>query len=223
MNNYYSENLNAQKLYKVYDTKIPRVKQYLNEEINFIIKNISKYHNILELGSGYGRIIKELAPYCNSIIGIDISKDNVLFGKEYTKHNDNAKIIEMDINNMHFNNSFDTILCLQNGLSSMQITNNTISKILKMLNPGGIAFFSSYSDKFWNIRLKWFEEQMNKGLLGKIDYTKTKDGTIICKDGFVGTTYTQDDLDKIGKSSGYPYYIKEIDNSSVFLIINKKE
>ena len=34
--NYYAQNLNAQKLYQVYDTKIPRNKQYLDEEINFI-------------------------------------------------------------------------------------------------------------------------------------------------------------------------------------------
>ena len=55
--------------------------------------------------------------------------------------------------------------------------------------PGGRALFSSYSPKFWEHRLSWFREQADKGLLGAIDEEKTRDGLIVCRDGFVARTH----------------------------------
>lgn len=222
MNNYYTEKLGAQKLFQVYETKIPRIKQYLQEEIDFIKKNLTKTQNVLELGAGYGRIVKELAPHCNSIVGVDISEDSIVLGKEFLKEQTNAYMVEMDVHQMTFTNTFDVILCLQNGLSSMDFDYIVINKILEILSPGGTAFFSSYSDKIWDYRIKWFEEQASKGLVGKIDYDKTRDGVIVCQDGFKASTYSPTDLQKIGKQSGYSYNVQEIDESSIFLIIYKK-
>ncbi|WP_373898639.1 hypothetical protein ACER0A_005785 [Haloimpatiens sp. FM7315] len=85
MNNYYKQNLNSQKLYQVYETKIPPIKQYLDAEIDFVKDSLSNTQRVLEIGAGYGRIMKELAPYCEFILGIDISKENVLFSKDYLK------------------------------------------------------------------------------------------------------------------------------------------
>ena len=39
MNNYYADKLNAQSLFQVYDTAIPRIKQYLDAEIDFVRQN----------------------------------------------------------------------------------------------------------------------------------------------------------------------------------------
>lgn len=68
----------------------------------------------------------------------------------------------------------------------------------------------------------WFKEQFEKGLLGELDLEKTRDGVIYCQDGFKATTYTPEDLKMIGDLSGCPYQIQEIDESSVFLIIQNK-
>lgn len=81
--NYYDQNLNAQKLYRVYQSKYPRVLQYLEAEISYVKNYLQGTERILELGAGYGRIMKELAPFCKSIVGIDISRDNVEFGRKY--------------------------------------------------------------------------------------------------------------------------------------------
>lgn len=221
-NNYYNSKLNAQKLFMVYETKIPRVEQYLNAEIEYVKKSLKGTENVLELGAGYGRIIKELAPSCTSIIGIDISENNVKLGNEYLKNIPNAKMMVMDVHNLTIKNSFDTILCLQNGFSAMRITFDTIKNIMNLILPGGQVFFSSYSEKFWDVRLQWFQEQVSKGLLGEIDIEKTKDGVIICKDGFKATTISPEYFEEIGKSLGYPFEIKEVDESSLFLIITKK-
>lgn len=222
MDNYYAEKLGAQKLFQVYETKIPRVKQYLQAETDFVRSNLSKAQNVLELGAGYGRIVRELAPCCSSIVGIDISEDSVALGKAYLAEQKNADIRVMDIHHMDFSNCFDVILCMQNGLSAMSVDSADIKKILGFLSFGGTAYFSSYSDKFWEYRIQWFEEQVSKGLLGNIDYERTQNGVIVCQDGFRAVTYTEKDLQKIGEQSECPYSIQEVDESSLFLVIYKK-
>lgn len=222
MSNYYSEKLNSGKLFQVYDTAIPRIRQYLDAEIDFVRSSLTGTESVLELAAGYGRIMKELAPRCSAILGIDISEDSVLHGREFLRNCPNASLLTMDVHNLSFDRGYDVILCLQNGLSAMKATHSTIESILRFLNPGGSAFFSTYSSRFWGCRLAWFREQAGKGLLGEIDAEKTGDGVIICKDGFTATTHTPEDFEEIGKRVGLPYRIVEVDESSLFLIIRKE-
>lgn len=222
-NSYYAQKLNSQKLFQAYKTNIPRIKQYLDAEITFVKNNLTGSERVLELGAGYGRVIKELASHCKSIIGIDISAESVLLGKEYLQNCPNSEIVTMDVNNLTFEEKFDVILCLQNGLSAMKIaSSDQIERILGLVVNGGKFYSSTYSEKFWKYRLMWFKEQAEKGLLGELDLEKTKNGVIICKDGFKAITHTPKDLKTIGYLSGYDYQIHEVDESSVFLIIQKK-
>lgn len=220
--NYYVQNLNAQKLFQVYDTKISRIKQYLKSEISFVQKKLQGSESVLELGAGYGRIMKELAPYCNLITGIDISKENVDLARAYLRDLPNTRVEVMDAHRLSFQERFDVILCLQNAMSAMRVEPiGFVKEITALLADGGTAYFSSYDSKFWEYRLDWFREQACKGLLGEIDEEKTKDGVILCKDGFTAKTHSLADMEAIGKSSGYEYVVTEVDESSVFLIINK--
>lgn len=221
--NYYDENLNAQKLCQVYESRFPRVEQYLESEISFVKNQLQGTERILELGAGYGRIMKALAPYCEAIVGIDISEDNVAFGKEYLREVPNARLSVMDVHKLCVKDSFDVILCLQNGLSAMKIqpVEYYINIWMDFLTENGKVFISSYSPNFWEHRVAWFQEQAEKGLLGEIDVEKTGDGVIVCKDGFRATTHSPEELDRIGGTSGYAHKVMEVDQSSVFLILSK--
>lgn len=220
--NYYKEHLNSQLLYKVYETDIPQVSNYLKGEIDFIKSKLSSNEKALELGCGYGRILKSLCPHAEELVGIDISEDNIKFGREYLSECENVKLLVMDAHEMDYKDEFDVILSLQNGLSSMKgDTNNIIKRCIDALKTGGSAYFSTYSDKFWDSRLKWFEEQADKGLLGPIDYERTKDGVIVCEDGFTAKTFNYEDLRSLAEQSGCDYEIEELNGQSLFLIITK--
>lgn len=220
-NNYYAGKLHSQKLFQVYDTKIPRVTRYLDAEINFVRSALRGRETVLELGAGYGRIVKALAPHCASITGIDISEDSILLSKEYLKDIPNANMITMDIHKIDIKDSYDVVLCLQNGLSAMRATRRTIDGMMGLAAHGGRIFFSSYSPKFWYFRLRWFQEQAAKGVLGEVDLDQSKNGVIVCADGFKATTHSPKDFEEIGIASGYPFQIREIDDSSIFLILHK--
>lgn len=221
-NNYYAQNLNSGKLYQVYQTQIDRIKQYLDAEINFVRQGLTGAEKVLEVGAGYGRIMKELAPYAGFVVGIDISENSIEFGQAYLKDTPNCELKLADAHTFEFTPNFNVILCLQNALSAMKVDPLPfIQRTMNGLLPGGKVYFSSYSPKFWEHRLAWFHEQANKGLLGEIDLEKTKDGFIVCKDGFIATTYTRADMEKLGEAVGCSYQIQEVDDSSIFLIVEK--
>ena len=219
---YYALNLNSQSLFRVYDTAIPRVRRYLQAEMDFVKRRLNGSERVLEVGAGYGRILRELAPSAHSLVGVDISEDSVRFGREFLKSCANVRLEVMDGHHLDFRDEFDAVLCLQNGLSAMKgEASRIVSGCLKAARPGGRAFFSTYSGKFWEHRLAWFEEQAEKGLLGEIDRERTRDGVIVCKDGFRARTFTEEDLIALGQSSGYGYQVQEVDESSLFLVITK--
>ena len=57
--------------------------------------------------------------------------------------------------------------------------------------------------------------------MGEIDYEKTGNGNIVCKDGFVATTFTKKDFKNLLGKMKLKGKITEIDKSSVFCVIIK--
>jgi len=214
--------MNAANLEEVYRTRLPRVRRYLEAEIGFARSFLSGRERVLELGAGYGRIMKELAPFTASIVGVELSEASVAFGKEYLKDVPNAELKGMDAHHLNLAAEFDIVLCLQNGLSAMKGDPlNLMRQALSVLLPGGRALFSSYSPKFWEHRLTWFQEQEEKGLIGEIDPERTKNGIIVCRDGFEARTFSLEDLEALGNAIGCDCFSEEVDASSVFLVVTK--
>jgi 2-polyprenyl-6-hydroxyphenyl methylase/3-demethylubiquinone-9 3-methyltransferase len=86
-----------------------------------------------------------------------------------------------------------------------------------------MILFSSYSDKFWKHRLEWFQLQSEAGLLGEIDYKKTGNGVIVCKDGFTTTTIGREQFRELTARFDNIYVdITEVDESSIFCVISRK-
>jgi 2-polyprenyl-6-hydroxyphenyl methylase/3-demethylubiquinone-9 3-methyltransferase len=85
-----------------------------------------------------------------------------------------------------------------------------------------VALFSTYAERFWDDRLEWFELQAQAGLLGEIDYDKTGDGVIACKDGFTATTVRPSAFLSLTRGLGAEVRLVEIDESSLFCEITPR-
>ena len=223
MKGYYKEKLASEKLLKVYDIAPPRVQQYLKAEIDFILQKISPKNLVLDLGCGYGRIIPQLARKAKFVGGIDASYASLMMGKIMLDSISNYLLMEMNAIKLGFrDNSYDVVICIQNGISAFHVDQKElIRESIRVAKPGGTILFSTYSDKFWNHRLHWFQLQADAGLLGEIDYEKTGDGVIVCKDGFKATTVSPEQF--LAFTSGLDVQVKfeEVDKSSVFCEIRK--
>ncbi len=223
MKGYYAKKLSGSNLCEVYSTGIERVRQYLDGEVKFVRRQLRGGERVLEVGAGYGRIMKKIAPFAGSLIGIDISEDSILFGREYLKDVLNCTLIVQDAYSMDYEGRFDTVLCLQNGLSAVKGNPAAlVERCMRALVPGGKGFFSTYAPDFWEARLEWFLEQAGKGLIGEVDMEKTGSGKIVCRDGFTATTFSAEDLETLGKGTLCPFRIERVDESSLFLLVEKR-
>jgi len=220
---YYSSKLAAERLARCYDIAPPRVQQYLRAEIDFALDHIFQGDVVLDMGCGYGRAIPPLARKAGLVIGIDISLPSLRFGKPFLQGLFNCFLLEMDAAWMGFREgSFDAVLCIQNGISAFRMDPLLlISEGLRVIRENGLFLISSYSEKFWEHRLEWFELQAAEGLVGEIDRQKTGNGTIVCQDGFRATTFTAHQFLALASKLDINANITEVDESSLFCVIRK--
>lgn len=225
MSDYYKENLTAEKLFQCYNIATPRVQQYFNEEINHILEKIKKGNLVLDLGCGYGRVIPAIAKKARFVIGIDTSISSLNLGQNFLKNISNCLLLQMNAVNLSFlDNTFDIVVCIQNGISAFhENQKKLIKESIRVTKPGGLILYSSYSEKFWEQRLMWFQMQSEAGLLGEIDYKKTKNGKIFCKDGFTATTVNKKQFINLTSGLNADVKIVEVDESSLFCEIKPKK
>jgi SAM-dependent methyltransferase len=113
--------------------------------------------------------------------------------------------------------SFDLVFGVQNFISACKVPPPALLReALRVVRPGGQVVLSSYAENFWPHRLKWFQDQAGQGLLGPIDLAASGGGKIVCRDGFVATTFSPADFQALADALALQARIYTIDGSSVF-------
>jgi 2-polyprenyl-6-hydroxyphenyl methylase/3-demethylubiquinone-9 3-methyltransferase len=215
---YYSEKLSAERLEFCYELAPPRVKQYLSAEIEHVVSLIPRGAVVLELGCGYGRVLERVATVSFLACGIDTSIDSLRLARHRLAAAKNVIIAGMDASNPAFKaGTFDVVCCVQNGISSFHVDQRALMEAaVELAKPTGKVLFSSYAEEFWEHRLEWFRIQSAHGLVGEIDESATRDGTIVCRDGFTTTTVTPKRFSILSRRLGREVAINVVDDSSVF-------
>jgi 2-polyprenyl-6-hydroxyphenyl methylase/3-demethylubiquinone-9 3-methyltransferase len=224
MTSYYTEKLSGQRLRRCYEIASPRVRQYLEAEIQHVLSRLRPTDAVLELGCGYGRVATRLAHVGRRVVGIDVSEESIAMAKRVVDQDASCEFLCMDALALRFaDGEFDAVVCVQNGICAFGVDQHALmSEALRVLRPGGRALFSTYSDRFWPHRLAWFEAQAAEGLLGPIDEGASGDGVIVCEDGFRAGRLTPENLRSLTSALGVKAEIREVDGSSVFCEIVKR-
>lgn len=222
---YYKEKLSANKLLKCYEIAPARIKQYLDAEIHFVISNLRGADLVLELGCGYGRVMKAVSRVVSWIVGNDTSKESLELARSYKESCKNCTVFLMNSSQLSFRSCvFDAVFCVQNGISAFGVDKKRlVAESIRVTKDNGIILFSSYSPRIWEARLEWFREQSRFGLIGEIDEEKTLDGTIVCKDSFRATTVSSDQFVELFDEFGLNASVTEVDESSIFCKTIKKK
>jgi SAM-dependent methyltransferase len=223
LTSYYVEKLAGRRLERCYEIASPRVRRYLEAEIQHVLSRLRPDHAVLELGCGYGRAARRLAGAARRVVGIDISEESLALAKRKAGPGERCEFLRMDALALRFREGeFDAAVCIQNGICAFGVDPARLLRAaLRVLRIGGLALFSTYSDRFWTDRLAWFEAQAAEGLLGPIDRDASRDGVIVCRDGFRAGRLTPDELRALCASVGVEAVVEEIDGSSVFCEITK--
>lgn len=220
---YYSQKLSGERLKLCYSIAPPRVKQYLEAEIDFVLSKIKPADRVLELGCGYGRVLLMLAERAGLAVGIDTASDSLRLHGDLCQNVPSCSVLAMDAGRLGFRDGrFDKVICVQNGISAFQLEQKTlIAEALRVTRSGGSVLLSSYAERFWEDRLGWFKLQAEHGLIGEIDEETTGNGLIVCKDGFRSTTINADDFRALASEFGLVPIVTEVDGSSLFCELRK--
>lgn len=223
MTNYYSERLSGGRLQRCYELASPRVRQYLESEMQYLLERIGPEDAVLELGCGYGRVALRLAERGRWVVGIDVAEESLALARTAAGPDAPCEFLSMDALHMSFvDGSFDVVVCIQNGICAFGVHQGELMReALRVVMPGGRLVFSMYSDAFWADRLSWFESQSAEGLVGPIDYAATGDGVIACSDGFRSGIATRSELEELCSELGVTATITEVDGSSLFCEASK--
>ena len=224
MGSYYEDRLFGSRLEQVYDLASRRIHQYLDAEVHYVVENVQGSTRVLELGCGYGRAMKEVAPHVTRLVGNDISRGSLDLAASHLRYFRNCDLVRMDASRLAFRDgTFDAVFCIQNGISAFgRDRHQLVEEAVRVAKDGGAILFSSYSPRIWADRLEWFRAQSKAGLLGELDESRTKDGTIVCKDGFRASTVGDDEFRALFAELGLEATICEVDGSSVFARAVKK-
>ncbi|UCC39003.1 MAG: class I SAM-dependent methyltransferase [Candidatus Aminicenantes bacterium] len=224
MHCYYAKKLSAERLRLCYEIAPPRVKRYLEAEIEFVLGKISPFDLVLELGCGYGRVLHKLVEKTRTVFGIDTSHASLCLAQKTIGEVPSCYIFGMDAAELGFKHKrFDVVVCIQNGISAFKIDQRKlIEEAMRVTRSEGKLLFSSYSEHFWEDRLEWFRLQSEQGLIGEIDYSATGDGVIVCKDGFKSSTVGPDDFNSLISGFDIDLIITEVNDSSIFYEIRVK-
>ncbi|MBI5868073.1 MAG: class I SAM-dependent methyltransferase [candidate division Zixibacteria bacterium] len=215
---YYADNLAGERLRRCYEIAGPRIQRYLDAEIGFVLERISSQMSVLELGCGYGRVLCRLLARTPHVAGIDTAIESLRLARESIPGPRRPRLAAMDAANTGFRDcAFDLTICIQNGICAFGADQTRLmAESVRVTRPGGRVLFSSYSPRFWNHRLEWFEAQAAHRLLGEIDHDATGDGVIVCRDGFRAATMTADRFRALAGELSLVPQISEVDGSSVF-------
>jgi SAM-dependent methyltransferase len=218
MGSYYSQKLSGERLRLCYEIAPPRVKQYLETEIAYVLDKIGSSGLVLELGCGYGRVLERLTANAETVVGIDTSYESLRLARDLFCQSSPCHLFVMDAVEMGFcDRCFDAVICIQNGISAFRVDQRKlIEEAMRITRSGGMVLFSSYSERFWEDRLEWFRIQSEKTLIGEIDDAATGNGVIVCKDGFKAGTVRPDDFIRLTSDLAVDPIITEVDNSSIF-------
>jgi 2-polyprenyl-6-hydroxyphenyl methylase/3-demethylubiquinone-9 3-methyltransferase len=223
MDRYYTENLSAERLRRCYSLASPRVRRYLRAEIGFVLERMSRGTVLLELGCGYGRALGPMARSAGRSVGIDTSAASLRMATARLRGERSCHLVLADAGRLPFAGaSFDLVVCIQNGVSALDVEpQRLIDEALRVTRRGGRVLLSSYAERFWDDRLRWFRAQAARGLIGEIDEEKTRDGVIVCRDGFRATTAGPREFAEWLAGRGLAWRTTEVDGSSLFCEIER--
>lgn len=193
-------------------------KEGLSKEKEFLLKNLPENSVVLDIGSGFGRVLEILALKAKKIVGIDNDEEAVEKSKEFNKGSDNVKILLGDAEDLKFEDGeFDVVTCLGGTPSNFGKTRNKIySEIKRILREEGIFFCSVYNEDALEERLSYYD----KCYSGKYSVNK-ETGYVEIFEMFVSEQFSKEQITKILEENGFK--ILEIIKEGVLYIIKAKK
>lgn len=165
------------------------IQDFLDTEMAFINNHIKQSKDILEVGCGYGRLLKILTSKASNVVGVDFSAPLLEKGKKNIAEYANVQTFLMDAQDLRFNDaSFDYVLCLDASFGNMPgIEERVVCEMARVMRDHGELIVSVFSEAAKDVQL---ENYRRVGLTNLSD-----NGTAVSSsEGFYSRRFTKEQL-----------------------------
>lgn len=192
--------------------------EYFRKEEEFLRQNVSMSSVVLDIGSGTGRTIKDVASYVKKFVGIDNDLTAINASKKYLKEIENVEIFLEDAENMHFSDgSFDVVFIGLTFCNFAESKMSVLEEIKRVLKDDGLFVFSVYNEKSLEIRKEAYDEY---GGYTVIDEEK---GIVkFDKDGGISEHFSREEISEILDEANFKV-LDIVETELAYLIKAKKE
>lgn len=194
----------------------PDFKKWTKQDIVEIKKFLKNDSIVLDVGCGYGREIKELAPFCKKIIGIDKDPKEIETAKSYLKNISNIELLVRDAKKTSFpDESFDMIISVGNTFGNLDVDKEAVlQEMRRLIKKDGKILLGIYSKGANSRRIKAYE---SIGLKIKT----IENGKIIFEDGLVSEEFSKDELRKIFEKFQLKVRFIDMGKIAVLCVVSK--
>ena len=192
--------------------------EYFKTEKEFLSNNLSTDFIVLDVGSGTGRTIRELAKSVKKFIGIDNDKTAIEASKKYLNGVKNAEIFFEDAESMHFkDNTFDVVFIGLTFCNFAESKMAVLREIKRVLKDDGSLIFSVFNEDSLKIRMKTYKDYYG----GYTIIDKNKGTVRFDKDGGISEQFSKEEITKI--LSDADFKILEIIRGKMFYLIKARK
>lgn len=190
--------------------------EWTKKEIIEFTKFLKNDSVVLEVGCGWGRILKSLAPHCKKIIGIDNSDVEIKEAKFFLADVSNSEMFYEDGEKTHFpDDYFDVIILAGNTFGNLgDKKEKVINEITRILKESGKILLSVYANGAKDLRIKAYRDIGLKADL-------KEDGTVIFEGGLLSEEFSKQQLEIIFKKFGLKVQFVDINSIAMLCIVGR--
>ena len=194
----------------------PEFKEWTTQDVVEIKKFLKKDSIVLDIGCGWGREIKELAPFCKKIIALDNDAREIETAKSYLKNIQNVEFEIQDAKKTSFpDESFDIIISVGNTFGNLgDDKEKVLQEMKRLIKKDGKILLSVYSKGANSKRATAYE---SIGLKIKT----IENGKILFEDGLISEEFSKDELREIFEKFQLKVRFIDIANIAVLCIGSK--
>jgi len=124
------------------------IQEFLDEELRFLKNHIQDHRDILEIGCGYGRLIKELAPKARAIAGVDYSHTLLEKARQELRNHHNVALYLQHAEEFMPKSKFDYVICMDATFGNMPgIEQQVLHNMYDACKSSGEVILSVFSEQ----------------------------------------------------------------------------
>jgi len=173
-------------------TANPDLQEMFRHE-NEYLEKIEPNKKVLDVGCGFGRHIKILAPFSIEVVGIDKNDDMIKRAENNLHEFSSVKLFCTDAKNLENlkEDYFDYVICMENTFGVLGgIKEDVLKEMKRVVSPKGKIILSMYNDKALETRIESYKR------LG-LHIEKINNGIIYCLEGIVTEQFSKKQLEEI--------------------------